>query len=435
MAAVSTDEEKNTPGSDTTDIVRRRGTLLVVDDEEGPRLSLKIIFKDDYQILMASDGAAAIELAQKNRIDVAVLDIRMAGMSGIEVLERLKYVDPAIEVIMMTAFETTDTIRQALRLRACDYINKPFDLGSMRAAVASAMQRRTLESEIHTNAEKLQNLLGELQNQKVEEQMAQTRGEIYASIIHDINGPLTVISGFVQLMNQRIGNSTRLEVEDLEFIKDRLKTITRQVSNCIEISRRYLGFLRQRPDSNLQASANQLLQDLSHLVRVHPSAQGNEFTLKTLPEDIGVSINGTDVIQVLLNLCVNGFQCTSEPHEVRVAGQALPSSLELTQFKDGPQDRLLNVENFQNVAPLLALSVTDTGPGIPAEILPKVFQAYFSTKGPKQGTGLGLNIVQRLIKEARGALHVHTEAGKGTTFTVYLPALELTNTPTQATSA
>src|SRR5664279_1414833 len=227
---------------------RRKGTLLIVDDEDGARQSLRVIFKDDYEILMAGDGATAVELAQNNAIDVAVLDIRMAGMSGIEVLERLKYVNPAIEAVMMTAFETTDTMRQALRLRACDYINKPFDVSTIRTAVATAMQRRTLESEIHTNAEKLQQLLDELQSQKIEEQMAKTRGEIYASIIHDINGPLTVISGFVQLMNQRIGNATRLDVEDLEFIKDRLKTITRQVTNCIEISRRYLSFLRLHSD-------------------------------------------------------------------------------------------------------------------------------------------------------------------------------------------
>ena len=63
--------------------------LLVVDDEEGPRQSLNLIFKDDYEVVLASDGSSAIELAQKRRIDVAVCDIRMAGMSGIEVLERL----------------------------------------------------------------------------------------------------------------------------------------------------------------------------------------------------------------------------------------------------------------------------------------------------------------------------------------------------------
>ena len=83
---------------------RRKGTLLIVDDEDGARQSLRVIFKDDYEILMAGDGAAAVELAQKNKVDVAVLDIRMSGMSGIEVLERLKYVNPSIEAVMMTAY-------------------------------------------------------------------------------------------------------------------------------------------------------------------------------------------------------------------------------------------------------------------------------------------------------------------------------------------
>ena len=223
---------------------KRRGTLLIVDDEEGPRMSLRVIFKDNYDLLMAEDGPTAIELAQKHDIDVAILDIRMAGMSGIEVLERLKYVRPDLEAIMMTAFETTDTIRQALRLRACDYINKPFDIATIRNAVGQAMQRRMLESEIHSSAEKVHELLNELQNQRVEEQIAKTRGDIYASIIHDINGPLTVISGFVQLLNKRLSRNTQLGVEDLEFIKERLRIIERQVANCIEISRRYLGFLR-----------------------------------------------------------------------------------------------------------------------------------------------------------------------------------------------
>jgi signal transduction histidine kinase len=404
---------------------RRKATLLIVDDEEGPRQSLRLIFKDDYQVFVAADGASAVKLAQENRIDAAVLDVRMAGMSGIEVLERLKFVDPDIEVVMMTAFETTDTMRQALRLRACDYINKPFDVSTMRAAVENAMHRHTLESEIHTNAEKLQQLLSELQNQKIEEQMAQTRGEIYASIIHDINGPLTVISGFIQLMNQRIGNATRMEVEDLEFIKDRLKTITRQVTNCIEISRRYLGFLRRQPDEVPRVGVNQLLSDLSHLLRVHPSLGNNQLAIRPLAQDIGVRMNGTDLIQVLLNLGVNAFQCVSRPHSVELESHVLSEPLDLAKFKDGTEERLLNVESLENIPPLLTVSVRDNGPGIPPELLPKIFQPYFSTKGPRQGTGLGLNIVQRLIKEAKGALHVRTRQGEGTTFTVYLPAVAL----------
>src|SRR6266850_2690080 len=399
---------------------RRKGTLLIVDDEDGPRQSLQVVFKGEYELLLAADGPTAIELAQKNRVDVAILDIRMKGMSGIEVLERLKYVDPKIEVIMMTAFETTETMRQALRLRACDYINKPFDLATVRSAVASAMQRRTLESEIHTDAEKLQELLSELEDHKIEEQMSRTRGDIYASIIHDLNGPLTVISGFVQLMNQRIGDSTRLGVEDLEFIKERLSTITRQVTNCIQTSRRYLSFLRQQSEESPRVGVNELLHDLSHLIRVHPSLQENQFSIQPLAPNVIVRMNGTDLIQALLNLAVNAFQCSNETHAVTIDGQTVAQPLELTLFKDGPQERMLNMEGFANTAPLVVLRVRDTGPGIPYEILPKIFQPYFTTKGSKQGTGLGLNIVHRLVKEANGALHVHTEQGRGTIFSIYL---------------
>jgi two-component system, sensor histidine kinase and response regulator len=406
-------------------IPKRRGTLLVVDDEEGPRMSLRVIFKDNYDLLMAEDGPTAIELAQKNHIDVAILDIRMAGMSGIEVLERLRFVQPDIEAVMITAFETTDTMRQALRLRAADYINKPFDIATIRAAVNAAMQRRLLEGEIHSSAEKVHELIGELQNQKVEEQIAKTRGDIYASIIHDINGPLTVVSGFIQLLNKKLNRVSRLEVEDLEFIRERLRIIERQISNCIEISRRYLGFLRHQSDDSVPTGVWQLMKDLEQLVRVHPAIQDHEFRVALPSEDVSVKINGTDVIQILLNLSVNAFQCHSLPHHVTVGAEVLHTPLDLTGFKDGPSDRFLNVEGMENTKLLVKFWVTDDGPGIPAEVLPKIFQPYFTTKGPRQGTGLGLNIVQRLVKEGNGALHANTKAGQGSTFTIYLPAVEL----------
>jgi signal transduction histidine kinase len=331
-----------------------------------------------------------------------------------------------MEAIMMTAFETTDTIRKALRLRACDYINKPFDLVTMRDAVSQAMQRRTLESEIHSSAEKVQELLAELQNQQVERQIDKKRGDIYASIIHDINGPLTDISGFVQVLNQRLNRTARMEVEDLEFVKNRLNIVTRQTTNCIEISRRYLEILRTKTGQCApRVGVNQLLKDLDHLVRVHPSLHENEFHIIPFAEDIGVKANGTDVIQILQNLVVNAFQCAAHPHRVEVGGEVLHQPLDLTAFKDGPNARMLNVESMDNTAPLVKFSVRDNGHGISAEVLPKIFQAYFTTKGPREGTGLGLNIVHRLIKEGGGALHCHTQVGEGTTFTVYLPGAEV----------
>src|ERR1700722_7911661 len=268
----------------------QKRTLLIVDDEEGPRQTLRVVFKEDYNLLMANDGARAIELARQNRIDVAITDIRMVGMSGVELLEHLKAVDPNIEVIMLTAYETVDTLRFALRLGACDYLNKPFDISTMRKAVANAMERRSLGEEIRNNGVQLQELQKELQNQKTVEEITRTRGEIYASIIHDINGPLTAISGFIQLMNQRIGSASRVEGEDLDFIKDRLKTITRQVTNCIEISRRYLSFLRQNSEENPPVGVNHILSDLHELLRVHPAVKDNTLQIEPLTEDINVRI-------------------------------------------------------------------------------------------------------------------------------------------------
>ena len=397
-------------------------TLLVVDDEQGPRLSLQVIFDDRYNVVLAEDGPSAIEIAKNQRIDVAVLDIRMGGMSGIEVLERLRYLDPDIEAVMMTAFETTETIRQALRLRACDYINKPFDIATMRAAVAGAMERRSLASELRHNGEKLQELQRELQQTKVEEEIVKTRGEIYASIIHDINGPLTVISGLLQIINQRMGDGTQLLGEDLELVKDRLKRITRQITNCIEISRRYLSFLRQNPAENSRVWANQILGDLGELLRVHPSTKNNQLLIHPLPQDAAAPVNGTDLIQILLNLTLNALQCTLQYHRVEIRGQLVEHPLDLAVFTDGPEDRFINRDGFTNICPLLAVSVQDNGPGIPPEIMPKIFEPYFTTQPRNQGTGLGLCIVNRLLRESRGGLHVHSKVGQGTVFTAYFAA-------------
>src|SRR5215831_12653051 len=196
----------------------------------------------------------------------------------------------------------------------------------------------------------------------MDEQISQTRGDIYASIIHDINGPLTVISGFIQLMNQRIANSKRLELEDLEFIKDRLKTITRQVTNCIEISRRYLSFLRRQSDEAPRVGISQILADLAHMVRVHPSLHNNQFIVHPLAQDVAVRMNGTDVLQVLLNLAVNGFQCSSQPHSVEIRGRVLSQPLDTAALKESPQELVLNVEHLSNTPPVLMLAVSDTGP-------------------------------------------------------------------------
>jgi len=404
------------------DSIPAKPVLLVVDDEEGPRQSVRIIFKDEYQVLLATSGEQAVELARRHPVSVAVSDILMTGMSGIDVLQQLKAIDPAIEVIMLTAYETIETARQALRHGACDYLNKPFDVQTMRAAVARARQKHDIARDFHRSNETLRALKQEIQEQRVKEEMIRTKGEIYASVLHDINSPLTVISGFVDMINHSLASSSTVEGEKLETIKCDLNKLTGQVGRCFEISRRYLSFLRDRQGSEgARVGLNQVLCDLKELLIRHPSSRGNHLAVHLLPEERVAAINGTDLLQILLNLTINALTCTDHPHRVEVSAQFFVERFEVDKFTDGPDQRFLNREGFLNTAPLLAISVQDDGPGIPPEMLSRMFETKFTTKAPGKGTGLGLSIVKRLVKAGQGAIHLQTAVGKGSTFTVCLP--------------
>jgi DNA-binding NtrC family response regulator len=129
------------PKENLTKTHKPRGKLLVLDDEEGVREAMRVIFENDYDLFMAGDGPTAIRLAQENNVDVAVLDIRIAGISGLEVLEQLKILKPDVEVITMSGYKADDCKRESLHLGACGYINKPFGLAEIRAAVSKAMRQ------------------------------------------------------------------------------------------------------------------------------------------------------------------------------------------------------------------------------------------------------------------------------------------------------
>jgi signal transduction histidine kinase len=402
--------------------VTDKRTLLIVDDEEGPRQSLRIVFKDDYRILVANDGAAALELARNHPVDVAVLDIRMCGMSGIDLLGRLKTMDPNLQVIMLTAYETVETARQALRFGACDYLNKPFDVGTMRSSVRTAMEKRLANIEIRSSTQKLSELKSEVVSLQTQQELLRSKGEIYASVLHDINNPMTVISALIDLITHQIASASHLEGEDLAGVRSRLSHISRQVNNCITISRRYLGFMRDQSQENCTAPVNQILSDLGHLLRMHPSAEASQIVIQPAEPDILAAINGTELIQILLNLSVNALQCTDESHVVEISASLLKEFIPPSQETLPENERFLNREAVHSKTPLLMLVVKDGGPGIPIHLIDKVFDPFFTTKGAAKGTGLGLSIVRRLVQAANGAIHLKTQKGQGTAFSIYIPA-------------
>ena len=407
-------------GSGSTTAVRPERTLLVVDDDPSVRHALWIIFREQYKVQLADCGPKAIESFKNARADVALLDIRMPGMSGLEVLKQLKSIEPEVEVILLSAYESIEYIRQAMRLGACDYITKPYEVENLRLAVTNAMDRREVSRKTSAYDKRLLQLQSEVHNQQIREELARTRNEIYASIIHDINGPLTVIAGYVDLMQHSIRNAHALEGEMLDEFRENAQSISRQVTNCIELSRRYLGFLEGKVASGAACGIKEVFYDVAELLKSHPHAKSNNLIIRDSGTEVVIAMNRTDLLQVLLNLTINALQCAPEPHRVELYAKILPPD-QRAFLQPAPGTHFLPSPTFEPKDPLIAISVQDNGPGIPESLLEKVFDPYFTTKPPGQGTGLGLSIVRRLISQARGAIHLYTHRGEGTVFTVYLP--------------
>jgi two-component system, sensor histidine kinase and response regulator len=383
-----------------------------VDDEEGPRASLKIVFKNEFDVQLAANGKEALDLARKTTPAVAILDILMPGMSGVDLLRELKAQDEDLEVIMLTAYETLETARQALRFGAREYLNKPFDIPALRVAVAKALERRRATHELKGAHARLRQLQQEIT-------AGTPRNDAASNVVHDLNNPLTVISGFVELLNRQVQSAGLLQGEELEKMKSNIARVSGQVARCVDISRRYLG--SHRAEHEERAAVNEVLLDLHELLQKHPNAEGNTLILRELDEPAHAAINSTDLLRVLLNLSTNALQATDQAHRVEVIAQALPPDFDPSSFRDAPDERFVGRETLATNGPLIAISVRDTGPGIPPEIVSRLFGEQFTTKPAGKGTGLGLGSVKALITHARGAVRLSTKAGQGTTFTVFLP--------------
>lgn len=116
--------------------------LLVVDDELGPREALRMILKSKYQVMTAVNGPDALQCIAKMPPDIVLLDIRMRQMNGIQVLQAIKQIDPTIEVIMITAYASLATAREAMAYEAVEYLTKPFSKQEVERAVEKAIARR-----------------------------------------------------------------------------------------------------------------------------------------------------------------------------------------------------------------------------------------------------------------------------------------------------
>src|SRR5947209_5925467 len=209
--------------------------VLVIDDEMGPRESLRMLLKPNYQVHTADSVEAGIRLLREKKPDAVISDIRMPGTSGIDGLRRIREIDPHVAVIMLTGFGALETAQEALRLGANDYINKPFDAREMRDVISRNVER----TRVHRTGENAASEIRELNNRLLKELAQKERlaslGQASAEFVHDLGNPLTIVWGYVQLLAKKLDQSEKENGAQTPNSAKELQIIEQNVRLCREL--------------------------------------------------------------------------------------------------------------------------------------------------------------------------------------------------------
>jgi two-component system NtrC family sensor kinase len=219
-------------------------------------------------------------------------------------------------------------------------------------------------------------------------------GKLSASIAHEINNPLAGILTFAKLMIRTIEHGPVGEAERRTLVKQ-LALVQRETERCSAIVRNLLDFARERPMQLKEVDANHVIDEVLQLVSNQVAIQGVtvERDLATVPKVLG---DFGQMRQAFVNIVINAIEAMGKGGHLRITTRPLPA--------DG----------------MVEMAFQDNGPGIPPELMQKIFDPFFTTK--EKGTGLGLSVVYGIVERHKGKVTVDSEPGKGTRFTIRLPA-------------
>jgi len=256
-------------------------------------------------------------------------------------------------------------------------------------------------SELASNYEELKRLneaLFESQRQLSQSEKLAALGQVSATMAHQIGTPLNSISGYIQLMLQE-GN---LQPED----QNRLKIIESQLDRLADSVKNLLTFTRQPKPLLKPLNVNEVLEELIRLSLPWRHAR-NVTLFSSLSSEVPSILGDPTHLQTLfLNLITNALDAMPQGGQLRISTQ-----LQSTSAPSGENGRWVEI------------SIADTGIGITEESKKRIFDPFFTTKKIGEGTGLGLAICEKIIKEHAGRLEVESEVGKGSTFSIFIPAL------------
>jgi len=282
------------------------------------------------------------------------------------------------------------------------HVDAKGELGLLAASFNEMIRSlRRVEGELQALNEQLEEKVvertGELraaQDTLVRTEKLSSLGKLSASIAHEINNPLAGILTFAKLMIRTIEHGPVGETERRTLVKQ-LALVQRETERCTAIVRNLLDFARERPLQLKDVDVNHVVEEVFSLVANQTAMLGVEAS-KDLAPVPKVEADFGQLRQAFINIVINAIEAMGKGGHLRVSTRPLPG-----------QDALEVV--FQ-----------DDGPGIPPELMQKIFDPFFTTK--EKGTGLGLSVVYGIVERHKGRVSVESEPGKGTRFTIWLPA-------------
>ena len=242
-----------------------------------------------------------------------------------------------------------------------------------------------------------------LQEQLIQSQKVEAIGRLAGGVAHDFNNLLTAISGYSDLLLSSLGEQDSLR-KDIEEIK---KAATKATS----LTRQLLAFSRRQPLKAVVLDLNAVVVDMERMLR-RIIGEDIEMVSKLEPALARVKADHGQIEQVIMNMVVN-------------ARDAMPRGGRLTVETENTVIKKDYSMAIPEASPgrFVCVSVTDMGAGMDRETIERIFDPFFSTKGPDKGAGLGLAIAYGIVKQHGGWINVYSEPGRGSVFKIYLPAL------------
>ena len=390
-------------------------TVLVVDDDPFIRATTGTILRSrGFKILQAGNGLEGLDMFRVHSPDLLIVDLKMPVMNGLELLSRLSDATPRTPVLVISGAGGLDEAIDALRLGAWDYLVKPIVAPTVLHAVDKALERAALirenedyklnlERQVQQRTLELQKANRELEHQFLKQQKLGIIGTLAGGMAHDFNNILSSIVFSTELIRDAIAARETPEQEDL----DRILRVCQRGTSLI---RSVLHFTGKMHEEFIHFSVRDTMLETLDIIR---GTTNSRIEIKTRVDHTLGTLFGDPVHlqQILMNLTNNAIHALAGTEEPCI-------EISATAYDDQQPDIMITDPESM----LVVISVSDNGPGVPEENLPRLCEPFFTTKPRDEGTGLGLFVTQKIVKTLRGKLLFSRNNAGGTTARVCLPA-------------